>query len=144
MHKVERANKYPDVAKQLPEDELVLEWLSKAACKQKEYFGEFELAEALTSFFASRRYFELATKSAQKALTMTKLHKRDDEEKLSELYWVLADLNAAMDKMPQAIENMELCLSIIEPGADENHPTYKELTSQLNQTRERSLGLVTA
>lgn len=144
MHKVERANKYPDVAKEFPQDALVLEWLSKPGCKQKEYFEEFECAEALTSFFASRRHFELAAQTASKALNITKLHRRDDEETLSELYWVLADLYAAMDKMPEAMNHMQQCLNIIEPGANQDHPTYKELVGQLNETRNRSLGLVTA
>lgn len=144
LHKVERAHKYPDVAKQLPEDATVLEWIGKPGCKQKEYYDEFECAEALTSFFASRRHFELAAQTATKALNITKLHKKDDSETLSELYWVLADLHAAMDKMPDALGYMKQCLQIIEPGADENHPTHKELMGQLNDTRNRSLGLVTA
>lgn len=144
MHKVERANKYPDVAKEFPEDAVVLEWINKPGCKQKEYFEEFECAEALTSFFASRRHFQLAAQTASKALNITKLHRRDDEETLSELYWVLADLYAAMDKMPEALNYMQQCVAIIEPGANEEHPTYKELLGQLNDTRNRSLGLVTA
>lgn len=144
LHKVERANKYPDVAKQLPEDATILEWLDKPGCKQKEYYDEFECAEALTSFFASRRHFELAVKSALKALNITKLHRRDDDETLSELYWVLADLSAAMDSMPTAIDYMKQCLAILEPGAGEDSATYKELAGQLKETRERSLGLVSA
>ncbi|MBX9720374.1 MAG: tetratricopeptide repeat protein [Candidatus Obscuribacterales bacterium] len=140
MQKLERLEKYPDQAKSLQEDATVLEWIGHNGCKQKDYYEELELAQELTSFFGGHRKFDLAIKSASKALSITLLHRREDTETLAEAYWVLAELHAATDKMDEALNHMSKCLELMEPGAqDPNHPTYKELLANLVETRERSL-----
>lgn len=137
MQKLERVKKYPDLAQQVIEDASVLEWVNRTGCKQKEYFDELECAQELTGFFGGHRQFELAVKAANKALTITLLHRREDEETLAELQWVLAELHAASDNMEMAVVHMRKCLALTEPEAGEDHPTYKELLSQLEETRQR-------
>jgi hypothetical protein len=138
MQKLERVEKYPDTAKQLLDDPVIAEWFGRSGCKKNEYFEELECAQELVSFFGGHRNFDHAVRAAEKAVAMTLLHRRDDEETLAELYWVLAELHAATDHMDKALGQMRSCLALIEPGADENHPTYKELLGQLEETRERS------
>lgn len=144
MQKLQRLEKYPDLAREVQEDPLILEWLEKNGCKQKDYFEEFECAQALTSFYGGYRRFELAIKAASKALSITSLHRREDEEQLAELNWVLADLHAAADKMEPALNYLKRCLALLEPGSDENHPTYQELLAQLNETNDKSKVVATA
>lgn len=139
MQKLERAEKYPDLHKEVASDSVVLEWVNKSGCKQKDYYEELECAQDLTGFFAGHRHYELAIKTASKAIAMTTLHRRDDSETLAELNWVLAELFAASDNMDSALNYMRKCLAIYEPGADENSATYKELLSQLEETRQRNL-----
>jgi len=57
----------------------VAEWLNRDGCKQKEYFDELKCARELTSFFGGHRQFDLAVKAACKAVTITMLHRREDE-----------------------------------------------------------------
>lgn len=138
MQKLQKLEKYPDLAKEVQEDSVIHDWLNKNGCKQKDYYEEFECAQALTSFFGGYRRFELAIKAASKALSITSLHRREDEELLAELNWVLADLHAADDKMEQAMNFMRKCLAVLEPGSDESNPTYQELLTQLQETNEKS------
>lgn len=138
MQKLERLHKYPDLANVVMDDEAIHEWLERTGCKQKEYYDELECAQELTSFFGGYRRFDLAIQSASKARNITVLHRRDDEETLAELNWVLADLHAASDKMEQAMEWMQRCLDLLEPGAGPDHPTYKELLAQLQETNQKT------
>jgi hypothetical protein len=137
MQKLARVEKYPDLAAEFGQDRLVLEWLEHTACKQKEYYDELECAQQLTGFFGGRRQFDLALKAASKAVSITLLHRREDTEALAELHWVHAELHAAADDMEQARACMLKCLALIEPGAGESDPTYRELLLQLEETRER-------
>lgn len=138
MKKLERVAKYPDTAREVQDDAEILDWLNRSGCKQRDYFEELECAQELTGFYGGYRRFDLAIQSAKKALAITVLHRRDDQETLAELNWVLADLHAAHDKMTEAMEYMNKCLQLVEPGADEEHPTYKELLAQLQETNNRS------
>ncbi|CAM6002445.1 unnamed protein product [Sphagnum balticum] len=122
---------------------LRLKPFSTSGCKQKEYFEELECAQELTSFFGGHRYFPQAIQAASKAVAITMLHRRDDEETLAEAYWILAELYAATDKMDKSIESMRKCLELIEPGAGVGHPTYNELLGQLEDTRKRNLLVAT-
>jgi uncharacterized coiled-coil protein SlyX len=144
MRKLERLNKYPDTYKEVMEDAEINEWLQRSGCKQRDYFEELELAQELTSCFGGYRRFDLAIQAAKKALNITVLHRRDDEETLTELNWVLADLHAAADNMPLALEYLNKTLALVEPGAGEGSPTYNELLAQLNETNSRSRMLVNA
>jgi hypothetical protein len=144
MKKLERVERYPDTAKDILKDETVNEWLNHNGCKQKEYFEELECAQELTGFYGGHRYFDHAVKAASKAVNITMLHRREDLETLAELYWVLAELHAATDKMDVSMDYMRKCLALMEPDADESHPTYKELLGQLEETRQRSLMVVPA
>ena len=143
MQKLERIEKYPDLHKQVADDDTVKEWLGRSGCKQKEYFEELECAQELTSFFGGHRYFPQAIQAASKAVAITMLHRRDDEETLAEAYWVLAELYAATDNMDKSLESMRKCLELIEPGAAVGHPTYNELLAQLEDTRKRNLLVAT-
>ena len=138
MQKLERLQKYPDLADEVMADEMVLEWVNRSGCKQKEYYEELQCAQELTSFYGGYRRFDLAIKSAMKARSITILHHRDDGELLAELNWVLADLHAANDKMDQALQYLQQCLELLEPGANSEHPTYKELLAQLQETNQKS------
>jgi len=40
------------------------------------------------------------------------LHRREDEQTLAELHWVLAELHAANDKMDVALAYMRKCLAV--------------------------------
>lgn len=144
MQKLERVQKYPDLAKEVQDDPVVLEWLNRSGCKQKEYFDELECAQELTGFYGGYRRFDLAIKAASKALNITNLHRREDDETMAELNWVLADLHAASDKMDIAMEYLDKCLALVEPGADHSHPTYNELLSELRETNQRSRMLAPA
>ena len=138
MQKLDRLKKYPDLAAEIAQDTDVTEWLKKESCKQKEYYEELKCAKELTSLFAGYRQFDLAVKAANKAVAITILHKRDDEETLSELNWVLAELYAAANNMDVALTYMLKCLQFMEPGACEGHQSYCDLLSQLEETRQRS------
>ncbi len=143
MQKLARLEKYPDLAKEVQEDPFIHEWLSKPGCKQKDYYDELECAQELTGFFGAYRRFDLAIKAAEKARSMTLLHAKDDEETLGELNWVLADLHAGCDKMEKALQYLRWCIDIVEPGANEESSTYKELLKQLEETNQKSRLLLT-
>lgn len=138
MKKLERVEKYPDTAREVQNDHEIHDWLNRNGCKQKDYYEELECAQELTSFYGGYRQFEMAIKAATKALNITQLHRRDDEETLVELNWVLAELHAASDNMTLAMDYMRKCLNLVEPGAGEDHPTYNELLAQLKETNNRS------
>lgn len=142
MQKLQRLEKYPDLVKEVQDDPVILEWLSRNGCKQKEYYDELECAQELTSFYGGYRRFDLAIQAASKALAITVLHRRDDEETVAELNWVLADLHAAYNRMDRALEFLNTCLGLLEPGANEEHPTYLELRAQLEETNKRSKELL--
>ncbi|MBX9690455.1 MAG: tetratricopeptide repeat protein [Candidatus Obscuribacterales bacterium] len=146
IQKLDRVKKYPDTVKDVLGDPTIHEWLGHNGCKQREYFEELECAQELISFFGGYRRFDLAIQAANKALNITNLHRRDDDETTAELNWVLADLHAASDRMDEAMQFMSRCLDLLEPGSgnNENHPTYKELLAQLKETNERTRILVNA
>lgn len=144
MRKLERLNKYPDTYKEVMEDAEIAEWLQRSGCKQRDYYEELELAQELTSCFGGYRRYDLAIQAAKKAVNITVLHHRDDEETLTELNWVLADLHAAADNMPVALDYLNKTVALVEPGAGEGSATYNELLAQLNETNARSRMLVNA
>jgi hypothetical protein len=137
MQKLARVAKYPDLAGELGVDPVVTEWLDRNGCKKTEYYDDLECAQELTGFFGGHRQFDLAMKAANKALAITLLHRREDEELLAELNWVLAELHAATDNMEVALNYMRKCLAVMEPGADVGHASYNELLLQLEETRQR-------
>ncbi len=137
MGKLERLQKYPDRANDVLNDSNIHEWVNHHGCKAKEYYEELECAQELTSLFGGYRRFDLAIQAATKARAITILHRRDDNDTLTELNWVLADLNAAADKMDVAVEWLQKTLDLAEPGAGPDHPTYKELLGELQETNER-------
>ncbi|MBX9693085.1 MAG: hypothetical protein K2Z81_11920 [Cyanobacteria bacterium] len=144
MQKLERLQKYPDLADEVMNDPGVIEWVERTGCKQREYYEELECAQELTGFYGGYRNFPMAIKAAAKARNITLLHHRDDEEALSELNWVLADLHAASDKMEQAMDYLRQTMELLEPGWTTEHPTYKELLQQLQETNQKSRMVLTS
>ncbi len=122
----------------LRNDDQFMYWIKKEGCKQKTFDDELQFVRQAIGLTADMNGFDLAMLAADKAISMARIHARNDVELLSELYWVKAEIFASTDKMPDALKTLKQCVAIADPDADENSEAYKELAKQLEESRARA------
>jgi len=116
-----------------------LQWLQREGCKLKNFHEEMKFTRRTLDLAVESKDYDLGLMAAAKAINIGGLHARKDHEMLSELYWVQAELFAVMDKMPEAKSSLKQCVKCINPEANEDSDTYRELAQQLEETREKAL-----
>jgi hypothetical protein len=119
-------------------DEHFMQWLQRDGCKLKNFHEELKFARRTTDLAAEHGDFELGLLAAGKAINISTLHAKKDNELLSELYWVQAELLAISDRMDEARASLKQCVRLIAPDATETSDTYVELANQLNESRAKS------
>lgn len=131
-------DQYLYAAEELTTNPGLLEWLEHKSCKRKEYYDDFQALQQLTDFYAEFGRFDLGIKAAEKALTITNLHRQGDPDVLSDLNWSLAQLNAANGDMDKAERWLTKCVLMVDPSATSDSETYQGLMVQLKETYQNS------
>ncbi len=122
---------------QLRSHEGFMDWLRTEACKQKKFDEELRLIRRTIDIAGENNDHDLGILAASRAVKLAHLHAKSNNQLLSELFWLQADLYALAGRMTDAFRSLRQCIALADPDADEDSAAYIELARQLEESKIR-------